>query len=54
MRGIARRLDDEARQIERGGQASGRRQPLKRGAHAGLEIRENIHEMGPRSKRAPL
>ncbi len=44
MRGLARRLDDEALQVEPLGQTSGRDHRLQQRADAGLEILENVHE----------
>ena len=44
MRRLARRLDDEAREVEPLGQASGRDPRAQQRADAGLEIVENVHE----------
>ncbi len=54
VRRLARRLDDEAGKVEIGRRPPRRRQVVQRGAHPGLEILENIHELRPGPKPARL
>ena len=51
MRGLARRLDDEAREVEARGQASRGDPRLRSARDARVEILENIHEYRPKPKR---
>ena len=54
MRRLARRLDDEAGEIEPVGQLAGGDRRLQRGGDPGLEILENVHESLPGNDRPRL